>query len=269
MTGRVSRYATDTYYLETCDSLAALGIDADTFAHRHATLLLKPDAAITGRMGAAVSWLLDHDYRIVGAYEVALSRLHLRALWYFNWHRATPERRRLADRLAGFSPSVVLLVTHPQDRDPVSCRLTLSKGPADPTQRTAGQLRFALSAGTYLLNLVHSADDPDDVLRELAIYFPEPTLTDVIRQCAAGTDASDDAVRMAERIESAVQRRGGDLAGAQGAIWTELSRSGETERPQTALEWLRAVDDARQRGLDLDPWFCTVIESTYRPLHRP
>lgn len=268
MSGPASRHSLDTFYLETCDALAALGIDRDVFSRRHALLLLKPDAAITGAMRPAVSWLLDHGYRIVGAYAVEMGRMHIRALWYFNWHRATRDRRRLADRLAELAPSVVLAVTHPDDSEPVSSRLTADKGPADPAQRESGQLRFAISAGTYLLNLVHSADDPDDVLRELAIYFAEPRLSEVIAECAAGADASAEAFRIVDRVESAVSRRSGDVDAAQDAIWAELSATGVRERPHSEADWLRAIETARAGGVDLDPWYCLVIESAFLRMHR-
>lgn len=261
-------YASDTYFLETWDALVAAKIDPAQFARRHGLLLLKPDAAITGAMRPAVSWLLAYGYRIVGAYPVSLTRLHLRALWYFNWHRATPERRLLADRLAGLSMSVVLVLTHPDDDLPVSSRLTAEKGPADPNLRETGHLRSVLSAGTYLLNLVHSADHPDDVLRELGVYFGEPQLAEVIVACASDSDVSAEAFRLVDRIEAAVIRRPGDLTAAQDAVWAELLAAGMTERPQTGQEWLSALDDASRRGVLLDVWFRTVIESAHRPLHR-
>ena len=113
-----SRHASDTYFLETRDALQRLSIEPDEFGCRTALLLLKPDAAVTGGMRRAVTWLTEHGYRIVGAHAVALTHLHLRALWYFNWHRATPERRRLADQLAGLSASIVLVVTHPDESVP-------------------------------------------------------------------------------------------------------------------------------------------------------
>ena len=268
MTGHTSRYSSDTYYLEVCDALAAAKVDPVAFSRRNALLLLKPDAAITGAMRPAVSWLLAGGYRIVGAYAVNFTGLHIRALWYFNWHTASRERRRLADRLAGLSPSVVLVVTYPEDSEPVSYRLTADKGPADPARREPRHLRSALSAGTFLLNLVHSGDDPDDVLREFGVYFAEPQLSEVISATEAGLDASAEAFRIVDGIESGVNHRSGDLGSAKDAIWSELSASGMTERPQSGEQWLDALDEADSCGLRLDTWFRTVIESAYLPMHR-
>lgn len=263
-----SRHASDIYFLETRDALEQLSIDPDEFGWHTALLLLKPDAAVTGGMRRAITWLTEHGYRIVGAHAVELTRLHLRALWYSNWHRATPERRRLADRLAGLSASIVLIVTHPDDSVPASVRLTADKGPADPAQRAPGQLRHALAAGTYLLNQVHSPDDPDDVLRELSIYFAEPELREVITACAAGADASADAGRLANRIESGVGRRSGDLVVAHDMVWQHLRACGATARPRTGREWVAAIDLADRRYIPVDPWFRIVLESAYLPMRR-
>ena len=264
----VSRYETDTYFVETRDALARLKIDAAEFSYSRAVLLLKPDAAVTGGMGRAVTWLLEHGYTIVGAHPVVLTPLHLRALWYFNWHRATAERRMLADQLAQVSPSLVLIVTHP-DRDvPVSVRLTSDKGPADPAQRKPGQLRHALSSGTYLLNQVHSPDDPDDVLRELSIYFTESVLGGVISAAALGDDAAEQAKRFAAEIESGVPRRSGDLTAAQADTWVRLQESGVRSRPETGREWIAAIDAADRLRISLDAWYRIVLQSAYLPMHR-
>ena len=262
------RYRSDVYFLDTDEALARLRIDAGEFASRRAVLLLKPDAAITGGMSRAVSWLIDNGYRIVGAYPVSLSPLHLRALWYFNWHLATPQRRRLADRLAQMTPSVVLIVSHPDDTVPVSVRLTADKGPADPAQRQPGQLRHALASGTYLLNQVHSPDDPDDVLRELSIYFAEPVLSEVISACADGVDVAAEAIRLARRIEAGVPRRSGDLMAAHDAVWAHLRAAGVASRPETGPDWMAAIDAADDEHHPLDPWYRLVLESAHLPMHR-
>lgn len=260
---------TDIYHLETRDALARLELDTHDFSYRTAVLLLKPDAAVTGGMGRAVSWLTDNGYRIVGAHAVALTHLHLRALWYFNWHRATAQRRTLADQLARISPSLVLIVTHPDDTVPVSVRLTADKGPADPALRIPGQLRHALSSGTYLLNQVHSPDDPDDVLRELSIYFAEPVLCEVISGCAAGADKAREAARLARQIEAGVERRSGALADVHEAAWSQLHAAGVRSRPQTGPDWMTAIETADRSGRPLEPWYRLVLESAYLPMHRP
>lgn len=83
-------YGADTYYQESYEQLAALTDDATGFAHRHAALLLKPDAVVARRLDAAVEWLAEQDFRIVGAAITRLTRTMIRSLWYFQWNLATP-----------------------------------------------------------------------------------------------------------------------------------------------------------------------------------
>ena len=261
-----SRHSRDTFFLETLDALADLGADSRDFAHRHGLLLLKPDAAVTGAMRPTIAWLLQHGYRVVAARSVRLTYLHLRALWYFNWDVASPARRRLADQLAGISHSLVLVLAHQGNGLPVSVRLTADKGPADPAQRVAGQLRWVLGLGTYLLNQVHSADDPDDVLRELSIYFPLPELMSVLGQSLRGQDRSPEAIKLAEEIESSVDRKSGNVAEVQQEVCAQLAWAGRP--PQTGAEWLAALCEAQDRGAAVDPWHRLVLESAYLPMRR-
>ncbi|MEV6900518.1 hypothetical protein [Amycolatopsis sp. NPDC051372] len=103
----------------------------------------------------------------------------LRALWYFQWNTATPQVRRIADHCAD---SLLLVVAPAGDQGPladlpVPVRLTELVGPGDPAAREPGRLRTEL--GRYaLLNLVHSAGDTADMLRDLGISCtPRPTCT--------------------------------------------------------------------------------------------
>jgi len=150
----------------------------------------------------------------------------------------------------------------------VSVRLTTDKGPADPSQRLPGQLRYALGAGTYLLNQVHSPDDPDDVLRELSIYFGEPELAEFISACRGGSDRAADAASLARQVESGVVHKSADLDVARDAIWPQLQDGGWSRRPGTGPEWMAALDAADRRHLDVDPWFRLVIEAAYLPMQR-
>ena len=109
---------------------------------------------------------------------------------------------------------------------------------------------------------------PDDVLRELSIYFAGPELSEVIAACAAGADASADAARLADQIESGVERRSGDLAVTHDMVWQHLRASGATARPRTGQEWVAALDLADRHYVPVDPWFRIMLESAYLPMHR-
>lgn len=170
-------FGSDTYFLESVEQLGTLTADVDGFLHRHAALLLKPDAVVSRQLPTTVDWLARNGFRIVAAERTRLTRTVVRSLWYFQWNLATPERRRLADLFTDSCDSVVLIVR--QDADgaeappsaPASVVLTERKGPTDPRARVPGQLRHETGRYSYLLNLVHTPDEPADVARELGIYF--------------------------------------------------------------------------------------------------
>jgi hypothetical protein len=102
----------------------------------------------------------------------------------------------------------------------------------------------------------------------MSIYFPDPQLSAVISACVKGADATADAVRIVDGIESGLDRRSGDLTAAQDAVWQGLDGIDVWDRPRTGEEWLAALADADKRGIDVDPWFRIVIESSYLPMHR-
>ncbi|MEW2499542.1 MULTISPECIES: nucleoside-diphosphate kinase [unclassified Amycolatopsis] len=187
-----ARYAADTYFQESLEHLRALTGDVGRFASGHGLLLLKPDAIAARRIMSTMDWLADNGFRVVGARRVRLTPVTLRALWYFQWNTATPQLRRIADHCAGCTDSLLLVVAPAGDQGPladlpVPVRLTELVGPSDPAAREPGRLRTEL--GRYaLLNLVHPAGDPADVVRDLGIYCTADARAELVEQVLAGAD---------------------------------------------------------------------------------
>src|SRR5216683_1412570 len=174
-------YGADVYYLESAEQLDGMlaaggpgqrGTGLADFAYGHALLLLKPDAVVARQVLPAIDWLRDNGFRIVAASRSRVTRTAIRALWQYQWNLATRYRRRLADGFVTGADSLVLVVRPDSEPEvPASVLLTELKGPTSPDARQPGQLRYLLGRYCYLLNLVHTADEPADVLRELAVYF--------------------------------------------------------------------------------------------------
>jgi hypothetical protein len=74
------------------------------------------------------------------------------------------------DAVAELGPGLVALYRHP-DGAP-SRRLTRLKGGNDPSGRAADSLRSVAGSPNRLLTMVHTSDDPADVVRELAVFLP-------------------------------------------------------------------------------------------------
>ncbi|MGC5170970.1 nucleoside-diphosphate kinase [Microbacterium sp. DT81.1] len=258
------RYHRDTYYLE---SVQQLGADAWPFAERHGLLLLKPDAIVARGVEPTLDWLATNGYRVVAAREMAVDRLRARALWYHNWHIASPERRTIADLMVELSPSLLLVVT--DDRSgPVAPRLTEGKGPTAPKDRRLGELRHLLGGSTYLLNFVHTSDTAAEVLRELGVYFGARDRLAVVHDALQGLDREADARRIAANLYESAPEQSFDLDVAKSALIEQLNAS--NLRPDSqGTEWATALRDAWHQGTPLDPWPTIVVGASVLPMRIP
>ncbi|MEU7632300.1 nucleoside-diphosphate kinase [Nocardia sp. NPDC049220] len=267
---KVNAYLSDTYVQETVDQLDRLGIDAETFAREHSLLLLKPDAIVARAVEPALTWLGDKGFRVVAAFRIPVDRHLARALWYFAWNISSPERRRLADLLVGIADVLVLVVRGEDGEVPVPVRLAEAKGATDPQRRKPGELRYLLGRHNYLLNLVHSPDDPADVLREFAIYLDERSRASLLALAAAGGDRSSDAVAIARDLYAHTPARSFDRTDALEQILRDLERAGVSVPPDfdpaADADCARLLNAAWADDLDLDPWSVIVLGSYVLPM---
>ncbi|MFI9505050.1 nucleoside-diphosphate kinase [Nocardia sp. NPDC052566] len=265
---KAAAYAEDTYVQETAEQLDRLGVDATKFTREHSLLLLKPDAVVARAVRPTLEWLRDNGFRVVAARRLAADRHMIRALWYFAWNIASPERRRLADLLAGICDVLVLVVHADDGALPVPVRFTEAKGATDPRKRRPGELRHLLGNHSYLLNLVHTPDDPADVLRELAIYFDERVRAAVIAEAGIGADRTDEAAAIADDLYAEAPARGFDRAAALHRILDDLARAGIAAPPdaETTTGSARLLHAAWAEGRALDPWSVIVLGSYVLPM---
>jgi len=274
-------------YLDDCVAqLDRLATDPTTFSRAHGLLLLKPDAVVARRLLPAIDWLSHHGFRIVAAERISLDRHAIRAVWQAPWQAATWQRRRLADLLATATDSLVLLVRTEAGPAPVCVRLTGMKGASDPHLREPGQLRHALGSHSFLLNMAHTADEPADVLRELAVYFDTEDLHRVLRDTLTDTDRATRAKQLASELYARFPPQCLGLAEHTAALLQELNGLlvggavssaaraclRDTVGPQNGN--LRAVlaelvHWAWQQGIRLDPWNVIVVGAAVLPMSIP
>ncbi|MEU8894684.1 nucleoside-diphosphate kinase [Nocardia sp. NPDC048505] len=254
-------YAEDTYVQETVEHLRRSGREPGAFAREHSLLLLKPDAVVARAVEPTLDWLAANGFQVVGARRVTVNRHLVRAIWYFAWNIASPERRRLADLLAGISDALVLILRGSDGELPVPVRLTEAKGPTDPRRRQPGHLRYVLGRHNFLLNLVHSPDDPADVLREFAILFDEDARAAVL--AGGGASAAD----LAGELYASTPERSFERAAALARVRRDLLEVGVPVAAELSdADCARLLHEAWDAGHELDPWSVLVLGSYVLPM---
>ncbi|MGW0883293.1 nucleoside-diphosphate kinase [Streptomyces sp. NPDC002671] len=144
--------------------------EALRFASETALLWLRPDVVAAGAAADVLARAEAAGFTAVGASVVRLERAGVRALWWWQLRRATAERLLLLDAVVELGPGLLVLYRH-RDGD-AARRLTRLKGGNAPGGREADSLREVAGSPNRLLTMVHTSDDPLDVVRELAVFLP-------------------------------------------------------------------------------------------------
>lgn len=260
-------FAVDTYFRESLEDVERVAGAADA-VHDCGALLLKAEASAMRLLEPALDWLLERGARIVAADLCQLTRRTTRAMWQYQWNVATRDRRDLADMMLKAGPSLSLIVRLPPDPVPAAVRLSEWKGPADPARRLPDQLRYRLGPQNFLINYVHAADEPADVIREVGILFTPERRLAIYEAAVAGVDAEADARRLIAELYDRIPAR--DLT--FDTLHARLARAVEPdpvlrERLAAAAagadrDWrglCRMLDDA---GIGLDRWDSIVLGTT-------
>ena len=196
-------YAVDSYFRDSWEDLRQVaGEDAVSLASRHALLLLKPDAVVRRRLSGALEWLTARGWRVVHANRFRVNRWAVRALWQYQWNTATRDRRDIADLYMPATDSLVLLLRAPTVAEWACSTLTRVKGGSDPAGCRPGDLRYVLGTLNQQLNLVHSADEPADLVREIGVCWTAAERAEVYEGIAGGVDVAAKARSLAAELES-------------------------------------------------------------------
>lgn len=173
---KLDLYATDTYFRESWEDLIEVaGSDeqAEAALDPIAAITFKPDAVAGRAIRPSLEWLDERGYIPVAAELFVFDRHTIRTMWLYTLNVATRDRKDVIDELLRLSPSLLVLLRGPADASiPAARLLSKTKGPACPLHRRPGQLRYGLGRYSTLLNFVHTADEPADVVRELGVVFP-------------------------------------------------------------------------------------------------
>ncbi|HEX8743230.1 MAG TPA: nucleoside-diphosphate kinase [Thermoleophilaceae bacterium] len=250
-------FAVDSYFRDAWeDACDRIGPGLDDFLRVHGLLLVKPDAVAGRRLDATLRWLAERDVAIVAAERCRLTRRTIRALWQYQWNLATRDRRDLADLLMPSVESLVLLLRpragQPRGDVPFTLILNEMKGPADPEARAPRHLRHSLGNENYLLNFVHTTDEPADMVREIGVLFEPAARRRIYEAARDGRDAAEDARRQVDELHRQVAPQDLSLAGAlERLVARARARPPSRERDELLATVERARSGAERdwRGL--------------------
>jgi hypothetical protein len=186
-------YARETYFREGLrDAIEVFGENAAAALRKAAILLVKPDGLASGKASTVVSFLRANDFSIVAVELASLDRLHWRELWRYQLTSATLDRLAIND-LVLRDQALLLMLRHNGDLDvPAAVWLSGLKGPSDISSQGAGCLRRLLAQPNRIFSFIHVADEPADVLRELAVMLDDATRWRVLSAFANGAISSAD-----------------------------------------------------------------------------
>jgi hypothetical protein len=268
---KAAAYRTDIYFREGLRSWLAAGQSPLPCA----LVVLKPDAVAGRRLITAITALRDLGFVPAAVTEHLFTRHSSRALWQYQLNQATDDRLEVIDRLLPACPSLILLMrSNDQAGDiPAAVRLSSMKGPADPAERRPEHLRYRLRAGPTLFNFLHSADEPADVVRELAVLVPDTERRSMVEAVLAGADQTAGAISKAARLHELVPPHDLDFEAAVSRVLhaasvrapdlRDVSLSLLSKRP---VDWRSLEQSLHDRGVHCDLWDLVTI-AVYQVQH--
>jgi len=250
----------------------------------HAVLVLQPDC-MAGRLAQQCLAIVRREgFEPVHWRRVRIEPHVTAAMWRYQSSSSTRASLVLADAICSRDESIVVLLrdTTAVHDGPASLRLTALKGPSDTTRRQPHQLRSVLGSPTKLVVLIHTSDEPMDMVRELAILVPDameefyeamsgavsPTMVASLESAVAeleargpvhdlDLEASFDRLRgvLVERLEDGGDQSAG-LRATAGDLLERLDRAREGVEP---LDWDVFASGVEAFGVDRFSWDALVV----------
>ncbi|MFV0458595.1 MAG: hypothetical protein ACK5MT_07500 [Actinomycetales bacterium] len=280
---KVDRYSDDVdFHLGATAATESFGRAAADVLRRHAFLLIQPDCTARRKAGRCLDFVEQRGFRPVHTVRVRLDDWMVERLWSFGSASWTTDSNTICDLVCGYSDSllVVLRDDAPEPDLPASVRLTRLKGSAQPDRRSAEHLRTVIGADGPLVVLIHTSDEPLDMIREAAILCPSSPeelysamtrpsndgrkqllgLIEELNRESPGHDLDPDAAatRLRDAVVAAADQPGSHAVAQQLLAALSAARSGTA-----FLDWQPFVDGLRRLGLDPEGWDPIVIGSRY------
>ncbi|MEV7192277.1 nucleoside-diphosphate kinase [Streptomyces sp. NPDC093510] len=260
-----------------------LGTELGAALRRHALLLIQPDCLARRQAMECVVAAEQHGFQLVTSVRVHLSPRVVGALWFYQEDSSTPDSCTIGELVCGHTDSLLLLLRDeaPLPDTPASLRMTRLKGPSRPEQRTAEHLRSAIGAQDRLVVLIHTSDEPADMIRESAIIcgssarelyqkMAEPVADDARSQLTAQIESLYEQTEPHDlEPQAALTRLGEALSNRATDPQYELVARGllstltSVQAGEHHLDWQPFARDLAAVGIDPTQWDPVLVGSRY------
>lgn len=157
-----------------------------------AMVILNAACLASGQLETALNFLKEHGFTPVYARLMLYTEETVRKVWFYQLHTFRPDRWQLILDLLLIGPSLLVLLQHKQPTaSSAAAQMKALKGPSDPILGEPHQLRMRLGALNKIINLVHSAEEPGDVVREMAIFLRPPELKAAWKAASAALNGNE------------------------------------------------------------------------------
>ncbi|MEV0642256.1 hypothetical protein AB0I77_46550 [Streptomyces sp. NPDC050619] len=262
------------------DARDVWGTAFDETLHQAALFMVKPEGQVTDGVVRVVRTFLDEQsYEVIAVRNVWLDRLMWREMWRYQLTSATLDRFAVSDEWLVLGPALLLALRATRRHElPASVHLTSLKGSATLADQQPNTLRSRLRQANRMLSLIHVADEPADVLRELAVLLDRPERQEVLRRylgdemhpddkqlledATALPKRSLDPVAALGRVEKTVLASGGEMPDVLAAAFAAMRAGGR-------IRWAgfaSAIDTYRPL---IDPWDLVVLGTTHIEYDEP
>lgn len=272
------------YYREEDGGYLATGLAAAERAHgaampdaldRIAVMVVQPDGIARRQVGTILEYLDSHGFEPLFAVPFELTVWMSRVLWRFQFTAIGEDSKAIGEGVYCHGQSLMLVLrdTRATAGRPGSSRLAGIKGSSDPTKRAPESLRSELGALNRIFGCVHCPDEPLDILRELAILFPEQVMSDLHDRLAralgedgphdlraeidsvyaAGAEHDLNSDRALHRLLNDVEAAGA-ARGADERARKLVDLVVAATKPGATLDWFTFADELTALGIDPLGW---------------
>lgn len=271
-------YEDDVHFREgLADLVDAAGENAVNVVHRLALLLIKPDGLAAGKAGVIVDFVAENGFDLVAYEAIEFGPHHWRDLWRYQLNTATLDRLAVND-IVLHGRAVCLLLRHPALATPATVRLSGLKGPSDVSQQTPGCLRRILRQPNRVLSLLHVADEPADLVRELTLLLDCRVRRTLWERAVTGATSSFEQLRhdiasslhrpmepgpALDRVEASLR------VAREGAARDQALAALSEMRAGSKIDWRRFVRALEVAGACCERWDLAVLGSTFIDYDRP